>query len=531
MTSRFRKQKIMPTKVTLTITKGEPGFVGKVYSYNERTTCIIGRDLECDPKIPDNEAHWTISRYHCLLDINPPNACIRDFGSLNGTYVNNQKIGQRDSNQSVEEAVQVEYPEHDLKDGDEIQLGQTVFRVSIFAPTLCNECSKEIPESNVQRCRRPGKVFVCEMCWQKAQRAKAPKPVTPRRKVCAKCGRNVSNGIAPNRQGKYICLTCRQSDVDGIMRILLMGAKQGRPELRAIKGYTLLRKLGRGGMGEVHLAKQEKTGQQVALKVMLPQVAVNPMARDVFLREADVTAAMSHKNVVKLFNSGCSDGTFFFTLDYCNGGNVEELMLKRGGKLSIDEACQITLQALDGLEYAHNVELHVKLRDGSYKDVHGIVHRDIKPANIFLCGSGKSAVAKIADFGLGKAFDTAGLSGQTRTGAKAGTPCCTPRQQVVNFKYSKPEVDVWAMAASLYHMLCGIEKSPKLHGPGIFPRNFPPGSDPWRGVLTSNAVPIRKRNPLIPKKLADLIDAALVDQPAIRFKTAAEFKKLLEGAL
>ena len=522
----------MPAKVTLTITQGEPGFVGKVYSYNERTTCIIGRDPECDPQIPDDEAHWIISRYHCLLDINPPDARVRDFGSLNGTYVNGQKIGQRDPNQSVEEAVQVNYPEHDLKDGDEIQLGQTVFRVGILAPTLCSECSKEIPESNVQRCKRGGGICICEVCWQKMRKAKAPKPIL-RRKVCVKCGRNVSNEIAPNRQGKYICLTCRRSDVEGIMRMLLMGAKQGRPELRAIKGYTLLGKLGRGGMGEVHLAKQEKTGQQVALKVMLPEGNVNPRARDVFLREVDITAAMSHKNIVKLFDSGCSDGTFFFTLDYCDGGNVEELMLKRGGKLSIDEACQITLQALDGLKYAHNVELHVKLRDGSFKDVHGIVHRDIKPANIFLCGSGKSAVAKIADFGLGKAFDTAGLSGQTRTGAKAGTPCFTPRQQVVTFKYSKPEVDVWAMAASLYHMLCGIEKSPKLHGPGIFPRNFPPGSDPWRVVLSTNAVSIsiRRRNPSIPKKLADVIDAALVDSPDISFKTAAEFKKVLEDAL
>ena len=83
----------MPAKVTLTITQGEPGFVGKVYPYEERTTCIIGRDPECDPKIPDDEAHWTISRYHCLLDINPPDIRIRDFGSLNGTFINGKKIG------------------------------------------------------------------------------------------------------------------------------------------------------------------------------------------------------------------------------------------------------------------------------------------------------------------------------------------------------------------------------------------------------------------------------------------------------
>jgi serine/threonine protein kinase len=64
-------------------------------------------------------------------------------------------------------------------------------------------------------------------------------------------------------------------------------------------------------------------------------------------------------------------------------------------------------------------------------------------------------MAKVGDYGLAKAFDAAGLSGQTRTGSMAGTPHFMPRQQVVNFKYARPEVDVWAMAASLYNILAG----------------------------------------------------------------------------
>lgn len=521
----------MPAKVTLTITQGEPGFVGKVYSYEERTTCIIGRDPECDPVIPDDEAHRVISRYHCLLDINPPDVRVRDFGSLNGTYVNGQKIGQRDPNQSVEEAVKADYPEHDLKNGDEIKLGQTVFRVGIFAPVLCSNCSGEIPQAKVQPCKREGGVFVCEACWQKAQKVKERRPIALSRKVCAKCGRDVSNEIARNRQGQYICLSCRRSDVEGIVRVLLMGARRGRPELRAIKGYTLIRKLGRGGMGEVHLARHEKTGETVALKVMLPHIAANPRARKSFEREVEVTKALHHPNIAQLRDYCFSNESYFLSLEYCDGGSVDKLMMKRGGKLSVDEAISIVFQALDGLEYAHHAELRVKLKDGTLKKVHGAVHRDIKPPNILLCKTGLTLTAKVTDFGLGKAFDAAGLSGQTRTDAQAGSPWFMPRQQVVNFKYSRPEVDVWAVAASLYHMLCGIERSPRLHGPGIFPRDFPPGREVWRVVLTTSAVPIRKRNPSIPKKLADVIDAALVDSPAIRFKTAAEFKKVLQDAL
>jgi len=129
-------------------------------------------------------------------------------------------------------------------------------------------------------------------------------------------------------------------------------------------------------------------------------------------------------------------------------------------------------------------------------------------------------VAKISDFGLANAFDRAGLSGQTRTGSTAGTPVFMPRQQVINFKYAQPEVDVWAAAASLYNMVTGV-----------FPRDFPRGKDPWQMVLQSQPVPIRQRNSAIPKRVAEVIDLALVDKPHLHFKTAAAFKQALEDVL
>jgi serine/threonine protein kinase len=188
--------------------------------------------------------------------------------------------------------------------------------------------------------------------------------------------------------------------------------------------------------------------------------------------------------------------------------------------LSIDEAMPIILQTLDGLEYAHNAEIpYVKRADGSIGKGWGLVHRDFKPGNIFLTQVGDSRIAKVGDYGLAKAFDLAGLSGQTRSGTKAGTPRFMPRQQVINFKYAKPEVDVWAAAASLYNMLTGT-----------YPRDFS-GKDPFVTVLQSDPVPIRQRDSSIPKPLAELIDLALVDHPEIHFKTAATFKRALESVL
>jgi len=325
-----------------------------------------------------------------------------------------------------------------------------------------------------------------------------------------------------DRQGVYFCQSCRTDPIE-MIKLLLALANKGDQGLVAIQGYTLLKELGRGGMGAVYLARHGRTGEQVALKVMLPKVAAEERAKAMFLRETENTKALHHPNVVNLRDSGCSNGTFFFTLEFCDGGSVDKLMKDRGGRLSVDEAMPIIFQTLDGLEYAHSAEIpQVKLKDGSYGRGRGLVHRDLKPANIFLCGTGSSRVAKVADFGLAKAFDQAGLSALTATGNAAGTPYYMPRQQVMNFKYAKPDVDVWAMAASLYNMLVGL---------GTYPRDFQKGKEVWQTVLQTNAVPISSRGVSIPPRLAKVIDEALVDKPDIRFKSAAEFKRALEGAL
>jgi serine/threonine-protein kinase len=258
----------------------------------------------------------------------------------------------------------------------------------------------------------------------------------------------------------------------------------------------------------------------VALKVMLPQVAADERAVERFLREVEVMRGLVHPNIVRFHDSGCYERTFFFTLEYCNGGSVDQLMRLRGGTLPVDEALPIIDQVLDGLDYAHQVELvAMPLKDGGSAPGRGVVHRDLKPANIFLSSASKGVVAKVGDYGLAKAFDLAGLSGHTRAGALRGTPCFMPRQQVLRFKYAKPEVDVWAAAASVYYMLTGQ-----------YPRDFPPGEDPWLTVLQADPVPIRKRTARIPNRLAQVIDEALVDSPQICFKSALQLKLALQEA-
>jgi serine/threonine-protein kinase len=271
-------------------------------------------------------------------------------------------------------------------------------------------------------------------------------------------------------------------------------------------------------MGEVWLVQEEKTGRQYALKTMLPEVAANKLAKDTFLREAMLGEALDHKNIIKVFKTGCESGVFFILMELCQGGSVDKYMERCGGKLPLDVATFIILQVLDGLEYAHHANVSVKC-GWRTRESRGVVHRDFKPANIFLTDNSTYPAAKVADFGLAKGFETAGLSKHTRTGTIAGTPVFQPRQQIANFKYAKPDVDVWATAASYYYMLtANFTKDIK-------------GKDIWLAMYTEKAVPIRQRDPQIPEKLAAVIDQALVETPDIGIKSARELKQQIVAAL
>ncbi|MCU0544008.1 MAG: serine/threonine-protein kinase [Oscillatoriaceae cyanobacterium Prado104] len=448
----------MTSKSTLTITTGN--LKGREFTFESRTTCIIGRAKDCYPKIPNDDKHSTISRYHCFLDINPPDIRIRDFGSKNGTFVNGKKIGQREAHQTPEEAAKIHFPECDLQGGDEFTLSDTSFRVAI-----------------------------------------APDPENVK---------NIQHQIPPT-------IPSNQPNLWEMLKAFLLKAVGNESNIGVLGDCVLLKELGKGGFSLVYLAEHKQTKEKVALKVMLPKVAANQRAVNWFLREVENMKYLKHPNVVGLKESGYADETFFFTMEFCDGGSVLDLMEKRGVRtLPVAEAVAITLQVLDGLTYTHHAEIpNVKLADGSFAKGRGLIHRDLKPGNIFLANAGGKQVAKIGDYGLSKAFDQAGLSGQTLTGTAAGTPCFMPRQQVIDFKCAKPEVDVWAAAACLYFMLTGE-----------FPRDLV-GKDPIFAVLQSDAVPILDRTSAIPKPLAEVIDRALIDNPDIYYKTAAEFKQAL----
>ena len=111
----------MPGKVTIEVTTGN--LKGKTFTFQEHDTFIFGRMEECHCCLQDD---LQVSRHHFILKVNPPDSRIRDFGSLNGTWVNGEKIGSRRAGETPEQGQKRPYPEVDLKDGDEIKAGETV---------------------------------------------------------------------------------------------------------------------------------------------------------------------------------------------------------------------------------------------------------------------------------------------------------------------------------------------------------------------------------------------------------------------
>ena len=563
----------MGEKVTIEIIKGEAA--GRKYEYVEADRIFVGRQEDCGIVLPEN----TVSRYHCLLDINPPLIKLQDFGSLNGTFLNGRKIGQREREQSREEAGGEAHEEYELHDGDVIRLGKrcelkcTIEKADLLAISgewdgslqgrdveeeredvyedvsaaeeearpagnvqeeavaeayaegsaeesaglpleEEDEPAAEAPAEEAKEEDEPAAEASAEAAKEEDEPAAEPAEEAPAEAEAAE-DEPAEEDEADAEHNKVM-----EQALANLLIEILGGLKMEQPAGPApVEGFDKVALLGKGGMGEVWKVKERKTGKVYALKTMLPELAGDRKAKDMFLREAKLTEFLDHENVVRTYKTGFSNKVYYIMMDLCEGGSVDSLMEHYGGKLPFNLATFIILQALDGLDYVHNAPVQAQIIKkglfGSEKeklmDAKGLVHRDFKPGNIFLADNSDHPVAKVADFGMAKAFQAAGLSNISDVpGMVKGTVPFMPRQQALNCRYAKPEVDIWAAAATYYHMLTGQ-----------FPKNFRRGANMWQIVVSENAVPIRQRDPSIPVKLAEVIDRALIERPKIVYSSAA----------
>jgi hypothetical protein len=281
----------MSSKVQLQIKQGKDA--GKIFPFTEHDTFVFGRMSDCHACIPDDSQ---VSRHHFILEANPPQACLRDLGSLNGTWVNGKKFGSREKGETPEQgAKRRRYPAVTLKNGDRIKVGRTELEVSIEQP-------KEAPRHRVDPA--VGDISL----------------------------------LSPDQLARLIF-----GSPDQVV---------GEPKLQ-IPGCKIEAEIGRGGFGAVYRARRADDGRIVAVKVMLSRVDADDAAIEKFKREVAVTAKLQHPNIVRVQESGASGAVFYFVMEFCDGGSAWDLMFKNGGRLSLSQAKPIILGALSGLAYAH----------------------------------------------------------------------------------------------------------------------------------------------------------------------------------
>jgi eukaryotic-like serine/threonine-protein kinase len=264
-------------------------------------------------------------------------------------------------------------------------------------------------------------------------------------------------------------------------------------------GYELVRRLGAGAMGTVHLARHLETATLVAIKQILPRVALSPGLRRSFVREASVQHQLDHPAIVRVFDLVDHGGGFQLVMELIDGPSGDQLLA--GGVLDPATVAEIGGQVLEGLMYAH---------------ARNIVHRDIKEANLLFPRGGPLRV-KIADFGLAKNFQESGASGMTQDGAIGGTLPYMPREQLLDYRYVKPPADIYALGATMYRLATRE-----------FPRRYRDGDNPIRVALEEPIVPLRERDPSLPSDLCAVIERALETSLDRRYPSAAAMLQALQ---
>jgi serine/threonine-protein kinase len=257
--------------------------------------------------------------------------------------------------------------------------------------------------------------------------------------------------------------------------------------------YKVIRKLGAGGMANVYLAEDQELGRRVAIKILNDRHANDEQFVERFRREAKNAAALSHPNVVSIYDRGDAEGTYYIAMEFLDGRSLKELIVSRG-PAPVNVAVEYARQILSALRFAHR---------------HGIVHRDIKPHNVLVDSEGR---VKVTDFGIARA----GTSQMTEAGSIVGTA-----------QYLSPEQARGS----------GVDQRSDLYSLGIVLYELLTAEVPFNGDtpveiamkhLSQTPEPPSAKRPDLPREIDLLVTRALAKDPDDRYQSAEEMDADLE---
>ncbi len=300
------------------------------------------------------------------------------------------------------------------------------------------------------------------------------------------------------------CPKCQAEVLDIDVRCGSCGAALGATGAHRMLGstvlghYQLVDVLGQGGMSVVFKGKHAMTDQEVALKILPPELAANSQVKGRFLEEAKALAALDHPNIVHLYNFGQENGCFVLAMQYVQGVTWERMILENK-KLDWKTSLKITVDVLRALEYAHG---------------RGIVHRDMKPSNVLVRAHDGSAT--VMDFGIAKMAQSTRL---TATGQTMGTVRYMSPEQVRGQDVDL-RTDLYSLGATLYESLTG---------------DTPFDGSTHFEIMTKHLSEAPKRPSVlgidVPSLVEDSMMRTLSKRAEDRFETARDWRKILEAAL
>jgi len=196
--------------------------------------------------------------------------------------------------------------------------------------------------------------------------------------------------------------------------------------------YEIIEGLGTGGMGKVYRVKDKKLDEEMALKILKPEIAADKGMIERFKNELKLSRKIAHRSVCKMYDLNEEEGTHFITMEYVTGEDLKSYIRKKG-KISEEDAISIAKQICEGLSEAHEL---------------GVVHRDLKPQNIMIDEKGRT---KIMDFGIARSVEAPGM---TQTGIMIGTPDYISPEQAEG-EEADQRSDIYALGVILYEMVTG----------------------------------------------------------------------------